>query len=1192
MSDHFGNIPIQPPESSPPEKKKKLPQKPSGKKASRAPVAKTSKDQRRSSINTSGWIIAAVAIFAFLALYSALGFFGVPYYVAKVLPEHFQEKTGMVLEPTTVSFNPFTFRFATGSVRILSKPDASFMALHSLVADVTPFALLRLNMVCDSISINELNLNIARELDGSYNFQQILGTEEGSTLSEILDFSDLPFSFSLNNISIANSKVIFNDVPTGKVHTIEKIQLELPSFSNIPFQKDQYIRPHFSAVVNGSPIELTGQTSLAEADGEDQATKLSMDIHDLDLTLYSGYFPFSLPMEVKKGTANGAIDLFFGPQTTSGDKFSIGFQLQLSEAELFKENKSITIIVPTARLNGTLQPISRTVHFSKITVNDPTIDSFGKFLSGNIKQPKKQEGQDSPAGNSSTEVAPYNLMIDQLLVDNGIVRLFTEKKDQKPASTWNAIQLSVKNYRSDPENQAAQNDGSFSLSGEKDGTSAYFSWEGSFSSTGSLTGNLTLQNMDSNNLLRNIGSDHPFKLKGVADLKGQLMLSLNKDKASPLSYKLVDAALIIENFALMDKEESILTAPIVNFASLSLVDKAINFGNVRLEKSVAQFTYGRLPNIFTAFNSNTYRLQGIDFEGKVTFSSPKKSEQHLTLTNVSLKADELAGSRKKPNNLSISAQTETGGIFKAQGSAALAPFSASVKTGFRELPAKNVFPFFSNSSLLRELRGNLSGKGQLELPVKSFAGELQLTNFHNKESKEATFSWQKAVFQNVKYTAKPFHLGITSANIDQALLSWKITKADNGPMSYLTDFFQKYLPSANRKSPGKSPTTFSPVDIREISFSNTKISIHDQRLIPDWQAEVIGFAGKIQDIQSTTGTNKTTFSFTGKLDDTPFTINGAIDPFAKENNGTFRFSMENYPLASFDKQLAAKTDVDISNGKFKLALDCIWQDRQYKRSGNFTFIDVKPIDVTSDSALPLALLMGDDNTLQLHFDFNETEPVAKTTLFNEMLTSFQRQVVKGSVSPLLLATGDFTDLIGNEFVEFRPGEFMLADKSRDVLVRYGALLEAHPHVGLVLSGGIDPKIDREAMNQQLTALEQQRVEKENQRLFNIWQEKKDLYEKNLEEQQQKVEPGGKIVEQDIPSDVLVGFKPIRPEPIVVSKAMLLELGQKRINILYEHFTTQLGLQPGRISVATPEDLPGKSESPTSGVSITLQAISR
>jgi hypothetical protein len=623
------------------------------------------------------------------------------------------------------------------------------------------------------------------------------------------------------------------------------------------------------------------------------------------------------------------------------------------------------------------------------------------------------------------------------------------------------------------------------------------------------------------------------------------------------------------------------------------VDKTINFGKVQLEKAAAQFTYGRIPDFFTTFaSSNTYRLQGIDFEGKVSFNSPDKSAQHLDFTSVSLKADELDSSRKKPNNLSISAQTATGGIFKAQGSVTLAPFSASVKTGFRELPAKNVFPFFSNSTLLSDLRGNLSGKGQLELPVKSFTGELQLTSFHNKEPKEATFSWQKAVFQNVKYTAKPFHLGITSANIDQALFSWKITKADNGPLAYLTDFFQKYLPSANRQSPGKPQTPHSPVDIQEISVSNSKISIHDQRLIPDWQAEIVGFAGKIQDIQSTTGTSKSTFSFTGKLDDTPFTINGALDPFAKENNGTFRFSMENYPLTSFDKQLAAKTDVDTSNGKFKLTLDCTWQDRQYKRSGNLTFIDIKPIDIKSDSALSLALLTGDDNTFQLHFDFNETEPVAKTTLFNEILTSFQRLVVKGAVSPLLLATGDFTDLIGNEFVEFRPGEFILADEGREVLIRYGALLEAHPHVGLVLSGGIDPKIDREAMHQQLTALEQQRVEKENQRLFNIWQEKKDLYEKNLEEQQKQMEPDGKIVEQDIPSDILVEFKPIRPEPIVISKAMLLELGQKRINILYQHFTTQLGLQPGRISVVTPKDLPGESKSPTSAVSITLQAISR
>ncbi|MGB3223407.1 MAG: hypothetical protein WBB23_11455, partial [Desulforhopalus sp.] len=264
------------------------------------------------------------------------------------------------------------------------------------------------------------------------------------------------------------------------------------------------------------------------------------------------------------------------------------------------------------------------------------------------------------------------------------------------------------------------------------------------------------------------------------------------------------------------------------------------------------------------------------------------------------------------------------------------------------------------------------------------------------------------------------------------------------------------------------------------------------------------------------------------------------------------------------------------------------------RAGNFIFIDVSPVDTTADSALPLALLKGDDNTFSLPVEFSSTEPVAQVTLFDEVLTSFQRQVLKGSVSPLLLAKGDFTDLIGNDIIEFEPGEFMLTEKGREMLLRYGTLLDNNPHIGLELSGGIAPKIDRQAMNQQLTAIEQQRIENENRKLFREWQEKKDNYESNLEEQRKKSEAGEKIVEQDIPSEILTGFTPIRPEPVVVSDEMLLDLRQKRINILYDYFTNQLALQPERIVVEN-ENQSGESEnfaSSSHGISITLRAINQ
>lgn len=1217
MSDHFGNIPIEPPESSPPDKKpqKQIPSETiPAKSRSRHSTTKLSKTKRlktkRSSakrsptVTTWGWI-AGAAVIGFI-VYCLVGFLGVPYYVTKVFPDHFQERTGMMLKPASVRFNPFSFRFQAEDLRVLSESGAPIMSVNSLFADVAPSSFLRMDLICDTVTINELDLKITRELDGSYNFQQIFGAKKDSTPSQILDVSDLPFSFSLNNISISDSKIVFNDAPAKKIHTVEKIKLDLPNFSNITLRKDQYLRPHFSAIVNGSPVELTGQASMGESDDEDQTTRLSMEIHDLNLTLYSGYLPFSLPMEFEKGIANGKVDLSFDPLSPSGDKLSIDFKLKISGAELSKKNETITISAPNTELEGKLQPVSRTIHLTEIAVNGPILSSFGKSLLHNIKGPQEKAEQetpsDSPVPSGSAEATPYHLIIDQLQIDNATMLSFSETTNKKPTSTWNAIQLNIKEYRSAQENGKNQDRGTFSLSGEKDGTSSDFSWKGSFSATDSVAGNLIIQKMDSNELFKIIGSDHPFKLKGLADLKGELIFFTNKDQSKPLNYKIQDADLIVENFSLIDKldknkEESILTAPVVKFTGMSFADdKSIDFGNVQFTKAAAHFTYGRVPKFFKEFDTHKYRIKGIEFQGETTFNSSKKSGGNLVFTNVSLKANELGGSKQVPNNLTVSAQTKTGGVFNAQGAVVLAPFSVNVKTGFRGIPAGDVFPFFTTSSLLDEINGTLRGKGQIKLPSKSYEGELQLADFSSTKSgentKENAISWQKAVFQDVKYSAKPFHVGLTSVVIDQVHYVWTITANDNEPMDQLAGFFKKYLPSANQPSSGKPKTGNTLVGIKEISFTNSKIQIQDQRLTPHWEGEVVDYNGKIQDIQSSPS-SESAFSFTGQLDDTPFTIEGTVDLFADKNNGKLRFSLEDYPIASFHEQLAPKTDINTSNGEFRATIDYAWQNQQLERAGNFVFNDISPVDATADSALPLALLKGDDNTFSLPIEFSSTKPVAQATLFDEVLTSFQRQVLKGSVSPLLLAQGDFTDLIGNDIIEFQPGQFMLTEKGREMLLRYGTLLKSNPNIGLELSGGIYPKTDRPAMNQQLTAIEQQRIENENRKLFREWQDKKDTYERQLKEQREKSGTGGKIVEQNIPSEILTGFTPIRPEPVVVSEEMLLELRQKRINILYDYFTNQLALQPERLVVEN-EDLADETDNsignPSPGVSITLRAI--
>ncbi len=824
-----------------------------------------------------------------------------------------------------------------------------------------------------------------------------------------------------------------------------------------------------------------------------------------------------------------------------------------------------------------------------MAIKNPTVNSFGNFLQEKSKSAGDQAGQATAP--DTQDGPPYELEIDLLLVDNGTVRLHPEKNDAQQGSTWHGIQLNIQKYRSNKGKFNNQQSGTLSVSGEKYGSSSSFSWQGTFSSPKSISGDLTLLKMECSSLFQAVSSNHPFKLQGTTSLRGRFILSAADDPSSPLNYELADTEVTIEDFALIENDKSILTADVVRLSPLHLVDKTVDFGNVHFQQGSARFSYGRLPESLGAFTHQPFRLQGVDFSGKVTFSRPEKPDQPLIFTDVSLKTNQLDTTEKATDNLSFSGKTTTGGILKAQGNVQLTPFSLAVKAGFRDLPAIDVWPLFTASPVIGHISGKLSGQGVFELPETSFAGELQLTDGASSGPQKTMVSWHKSVLRDMQYTTAPFHLGIASIEVDECRLPWEITSTSSGPVRYFSDIIKYFLPSGDTQAPGKTPTDAPFIDIREISVKKGRISIHDRRLTPDWQGEIVDVSGKINHIQSTGAKEESTFSFSGKLDNVPFTTHGSVDLFSQEKNGTLHFSLDNYPLASFYQQLAAKTDIDTSDGEVKLALDGRWRDQLYINSGNLALINLKPA-ATSDFAVPLALLTETDDTVQLPFDFSRTEPIAANTLFDELLTSFQTKLIKGSVSPLLLAGDEFSDLIGNEFIEFHPGQFMISPTGQGVLGRYGALLTAHPQVGLILSGGINRETDSQAMMEHLSALEQQRVAQENERLRQQWQEKKARYQKSLAELQKTTGTDQKILEQDIPADILAGFSPIQPVPIVIDDAMLLELAQKRLNIVSQYFTTELDLQPGRISVIPPDILDGISESPTSGVSISLKAIDR
>ncbi len=1149
--------------------------------------------KRPASPRRKGMYICVGMILLFFGVYSALGFLGVPYYLTNTLAESFNKKTGMVFDPGRIIFNPFTFHFSSQQAKITSESGTPLASLVSLTADLAPFSLLRLDLVCRTVTLSELSLNITREKDGSYNLAKLLRQKQDGGPSEILDFSDLPFFFSLNNIAIKNSKITFIDTPAGKTHSIEQLQLDLPTFSNIPFQANQYLRPSFSAVINGSAVELTGQAHMG--DSSDQKTSLSCNLHAIDLPVYAEYLPINLPLIFTGGKADGKINILFDPASQQDDKLSIDFELQLSETEIQNAEETIFIIAPMTEVKGVLQPVARSILFTNISSQEPVFQTVGGSILSSLDILFKTDKKALPPGaigGMSTPSGAFSLAIDELMVKEGTFHLWTDKAAKQPETTWDALQLKVNGFSSSAPIDTKET-GRFLLSSRKAGSPSSFSWEGDLTSAESFSGNMTLDNVNFKDLLLSLGADQDLSVAGLAALKGQLSVSIPQDSGSAMGYKLNEAELIVQDFKLLDDKLPIISAPTLKMTSLATAYKTIHFGKVVINDGTVLLPISRIPDIFKKFTAGKYLLQEIDFQGQISLLPEEKGKQKSTFPGISLQAKDLDSPEKAKDNFSLSAKTTGGGNIEGNGNLRIVPFSLTINTECNNLSAAEAFPLLSQSPLLNSINGVLSGKGSFSLPKKSFTGDLQITKASLRRSADSVFSWTDMSLQAIDFTSEPLHLGIDAISLKQPHFSWPINPEDAGPLQQLASFFQENFPALPREkqSEEKSKNSISPVDIKEIEIQEGTVLIQDKRLKPQWKGDITEFTGTLKNVDMAALGTDSEFSFTGKLQDAPFTLTGAVDVFAPEINGDFHLSLNDYPLASFNEQLAPLTDINSKNGLVDLQLDSTIKDSQYQNSGFILFSKVRPRSEKADSALALALLTGPEDTFQLDFDFARPAPLGKTIFIQEILAFFQTKVVKADVSPFLLASGDFTDLIGSELIEFEAGQSSPTDKAMEILSRYAELLTSHPLLGLELAAEVNRDDDAPAIKEQLQALEQNRVEMENQKRLAAWQQEKAIFDQKVAEQQKKPAAKDKGIETKPPPAVLKDYIPLQAKPVSVNDAMLIELAKKRSQAVSQYLAEQKEISPDRLKIiALKRVADSKEEQSMSGVRIALTAI--
>ena len=753
MTDLYGNIPISDEPNQPAPSPKPSPPRPTPQR----PAEKTSLLKR--------WYIYTPLILLLLAAgYYIASSALVPIFIEKKFPQIVHNNTGLNLSIASSRFNPLEFSVYADGIDIESVREnepTEILTIGDLYIDLDFISLLRHGLVSESLLISDAVFTLVRYSDTSYNISQFFGTDLGDeAVSDVMNFAELPFLYSLNNISISNSSILFKDMRSEKQHRVENLNINLPTLSNFSYDVGHYIQPHFSAVINGSPVELTGDTELPTTEGEETPTKMSFTLQDIDLPLYAGYLPIPLPVDIEKGRVSGSISLSFLSQSSDGRQLNFGYQLQVEDGIFHSHDRALALNMPLLNIEGRLDPLKNDITIDSLLLRDPFLRISRNFSTTTVGS--LFPGDDTSKQETAIPLQPLSLRVDLLIADNGKIEIETERD----TLVFAPVQYSMRNYSYGRESSGGDpsEESSFRLSGESTNDFSLFSWQGHFEE-GAPVGEVEINNLPFSLVLERILPNAGSQAEGSTDIRGRL--SLRRGEAVPIVYGLEKGTIRLSKITLAENQRPWLRSSAGRLSPVSIDGDRIDLGNLFLEDAHISLQGHTLPGaIDTLLNEGGSTLQGIDFKGTLTMQEDGSGGLPLELEKVHLQATDLNTPVSRKDNFALSADVNGDGSIKAKGRLRISPVAGNFDLGFSDVAAASLFTAEETSPVVFSEQLLLSGSGTFDIESQRFKGSLETSGGSaTHQETGSTYSFDKAALASLS-TA----LDLRDCSVDRIML--------------------------------------------------------------------------------------------------------------------------------------------------------------------------------------------------------------------------------------------------------------------------------------------------------------------------------------------------------------------------------------------------------------------------------------
>jgi Fe-S cluster assembly iron-binding protein IscA len=385
--------------------------------------------------------VAAIALLFIVAFAAA-----VPYVVRNVLEGTASRELGRKVTVQSVSANPFLLRVTINGLAIAEAAPGTgeFVAIDRLVVAASLHSIFYSAPVLDAIEVSGARVRITRLAEHRFNFSDILERQAAKPKPAA---PSEPARFALYNIQLAGGQIDFTDQLLGKTFRIADLAFGVPFLSNLPAHREVKVQPSLSAVVDGTPVALRGESRPFH---ETREFALDLKLAGLDLTDYLGYSPVPLNFALVAGRLDTDLRIAFrGPlaardgQPARAAELVVSGLLGLRDIDLRAPRASPQPLLRFKQLQlrfGELAPLAQRVVLDEVTLEAPEtwvgIDSDGqlnwlRFAQSAVGRTDGAGGADAARAAASptkaTPAQPWQVTVKRATLGNGTVHVSDER---------------------------------------------------------------------------------------------------------------------------------------------------------------------------------------------------------------------------------------------------------------------------------------------------------------------------------------------------------------------------------------------------------------------------------------------------------------------------------------------------------------------------------------------------------------------------------------------------------------------------------------------------------------------------------------------------------------------------------------------------------------------------------------------